>query len=106
MAQATGIKARVPFTRPNAKKCICWQCPVQGDSACIKANADKMGEVMSTKFFEPDIVPGLYCSSGVAACRDIDTSRQCICGGCAVYNQFSLGNGSPADHYCRNGAAK
>ncbi len=104
MAQA-GIKAKVPFTRPNAKKCICWQCPVQADSACIKANSEKMGEVMKTKFFTPDVVPGLYCSSGAASCGDIKTDRACICGGCDVYGEYKLAAGKPTDHYCKNGAA-
>ncbi len=105
MAQTAGVGAKVPFTRPNAKKCICWQCPVQEHSACIKANAEKMGEVMSTKFFEPEIVPGLYCSSGVASCKDIKTDRSCICGGCPVYGNYDLGMGQPIDHYCANGRA-
>ncbi len=100
------VAAKVPFTRRNAKNCICWKCPVQTESACIKANADKMGEVMSTKFFEPEIVPGLYCSSGAASCKDIDASRSCICGGCMVYGDYKLGAGRPAEHFCKNGAAK
>ncbi len=103
MQQTIGVK--VPFTRPNAKKCICWECPVQTDSACIKATAEKMGEVMATKFFEPDIVPGLYCSSGIASCTDIKTDRDCICGGCPVFRLYKLAGGQPIDHYCRNGAA-
>jgi hypothetical protein len=41
MRQTTTVK--VPFTRPNAKKCICWECPVQADSQCIKENSEKMG---------------------------------------------------------------
>ncbi len=106
MAHATKAKAKVPFTRPNAKKCICWQCPVQTESACIKANAEKMGEVMSSKFFEPEIVPGLYCSSGTASCGDIKTDRSCICGGCEVYGDYRLGAGRPAEHFCGKGAAK
>jgi len=103
MTQATEIK--VKFTRQNAKKCVCWQCPVQTDSACIKANGDKMGDVMTTPFFTPDIVPGLYCSSGVAACKDIATDRSCICGACPIYQDFRLGGGQPLDHYCKNGRA-
>ncbi len=106
MAQTTGIEIKVPFTRSNAKNCICWKCPVQADSVCIKTNADKMGEVMSTKFFTPDIVPGLYCSSGIASCKDIDTSRSCICGDCKVYDSYNLAAGHPTDHYCGNGMAK
>ncbi len=104
MRQTAGVK--VPFTRQNAKKCICPECPVQADSQCIKDNSEKMGDVMTTKSFEPQIVPGLYCSSGVASCKDIDASRSCICGGCEVYNDYRLGSGKPEDHFCRNGNAK
>lgn len=104
MNQSTGNK--IPFTRENAKKCICWQCPVQKDSQCIKSNEEKMGEVMTTRFFEPQIVPGLYCSSGTASCKDIDTNRQCICGGCEVYNSFRLSNNEIKGQYCKNGSAR
>ncbi len=100
------VRTKVPFTRANAKKCVCWQCPVQAKSECIKKNADKMGEVMSTKFFEPEIVPGLYCSSGIAACKDIDTKQACICGGCPVYGEYDLSANQPPDHYCKNGFAR
>ena len=51
MAQAAKTKAEAPFTRSNAKKCICWECHVQAESACIKANSDEMGDVMTTKAF-------------------------------------------------------
>lgn len=97
---------KVPFTRENAKKCLCWKCPVQKDSQCIKNNEEKMGDVMTTRFFEPHIVPGLYCSSGTASCRDIDTNRPCICGGCEVYNSFRLSKNEPNGYYCKNGASK
>lgn len=65
-----------------------------------------MGEVMTTRFFEPQIVPGLYCSSGTASCKDIDTNRQCICGGCEVYNSFRLSNNEIKGQYCKNGSAR
>ncbi len=103
MKQTTGI---IPFTRSNAKKCLCWQCPVQIDSACIKANVKKMGDVMSTKFFKPQVVPGLYCSSGIASCKDIDTNRSCICGACEIYHSYRLGSGLPLDHFCKDGRAR
>ncbi len=106
MVKAAKQEANVPFTRPNAKQCICWKCPVQAESACIKANAEKMGEVMSTKFFEPRIVPGLYCSSGVASCKDIKTERPCLCGACPVYAKYELAARQPRDHYCGSGAAR
>ncbi len=99
-------RIKVPFTRENAKKCICWECPVQADSQCIKQNSEKMGEVMATKFFQPEIVPGLYCSSGAASCKDIDPNRGCICGACDIYNGNRMGSKQPLDHFCKNGKAK
>ena len=101
-----GLEPKVPFTRLNAKNCICWLCPVQRDSACMGTNARKMGEVLTTKFFEPEVMPGLYCSTGFAACQDIDVSRSCICQGCEVKATFQLGMGQPPDHYCERGAAR
>ncbi len=103
MQQAGDIK--VPFTRENAVKCLCPECPVQADSQCVRQNLEKMGEVKTTSFFQPEIVPGLYCSSGVAGCRDIDPDRGCICGACDIYNGFRLGDEQPLDHFCKNGRA-
>ncbi|NLE02424.1 MAG: DUF2769 domain-containing protein [Fibrobacter sp.] len=100
-----GIK--VPFTREEAKKCICGECPVQAESQCIKKNAEKLGDVLTTKFFQPDVVPGLYCSSGVASCKDIDASKSCICGACQVYQDHRLASGEvTTHHFCNNGIAK
>jgi hypothetical protein len=103
MRQTVNIK--VLFTRQNAKMCICWECPVQAKSQCIKENEEKMGDVLTTRFFEPKVVPGLYCASGTASCRDIDTSQGCICGGCEVYNNNRLDKAIPAEHFCKNGNA-
>ncbi|MDD5205775.1 MAG: DUF2769 domain-containing protein [Desulfobacterales bacterium] len=97
---------KIPFTMENAKKCICWKCPVHTKSKCIEENATKMGEVMTTEFFDPKIVPGLYCSSGKATCADIQTELPCICGACPIFTEFRLAEGVPADHYCKNGHAK
>ncbi len=100
------LEIRVPFTRENANKCMCPECPVQADSCCVKQNSQKMGDVMTTEFFQPQIIPALYCSSGFASCKDIDPERSCICGACDVYNNYRLGNEQPLDHFCKNGNAK
>ncbi|HTY81364.1 MAG TPA: hypothetical protein VMB24_01115 [Dehalococcoidales bacterium] len=105
MAHAIKTGVKVPFTRLNARKCVCWKCPVQEPSACIKENSTMMGDVMTTKLFDPEIVPGLYCSSGTASCSDIDTERACICDRCLVFREFELGKGQPGGHYCKNGYA-
>ncbi len=100
------IEVKVPFTRPNAKNCICWRCPVQSDSQCIADKGEKLGDVLTTQFFTADMVPGLYCSSGVATCQDIDASRSCICPECQVWKSYDLVRSTPTDHYCKNGNAR
>ncbi len=98
--------ARVPFNRADAPKCICLDCPVQLDSACVKDQAQKMGAVATTRNFVPDQIPLLYCASGIAACPDILGDRSCICGACEVYAGYHLGNQPPLDHFCVQGPAK
>ncbi len=100
------VKIIVPFTRQNAKKCRCCECPVQGDSLCVKQNSDRLGDVLVTKYFTSEIMPGLYCSSGIATCDDIDTNRDCICGTCTVFKNYGLKINKPYGYYCRDGAAK
>ncbi len=100
------FEPKVPFTRPNAKSCICWLCPVQRDSACTRENASAMGDAMTARVFTAEVMPGLYCSSGLAVCQDIDVTKSCICRGCDVHKQFQLSDGQPTDHYCERGAAR
>jgi hypothetical protein len=104
MQQTIGVK--VPFTMANAGKCICGRCPVQANSQCVKEKLGKISEVMTPEKFVPEAVPGLYCSSGMASCQDLDTSQNCICPGCPVFSEYSLDRGQPTDHYCKNGQAK
>ena len=51
-------------------------------------------------------MPGPYCANGVAACKDLDFSKMCQCGGCPVYFEHSLIKGQPNMFYCRDGKAK
>lgn len=43
MKQTKDVK--VPFTRANAKKCICWQCTVQLTVAVLKRMQKKWGKL-------------------------------------------------------------
>lgn len=104
--EAENIKVKVPFTRANAFKCLCRQCPVQSGSACVKSNVEKIGDIVSSRVFNLQVMPGLYCSSGVAPCKDIDTHLSCFCSGCPVYEGYNLGKGQPPNHFCENGLAK
>lgn len=96
--------ASVEFTKDNVMKCICGKCPVQAESACI---ADKSGKLMAgmesgmDEMPAPADVPGLYCSTGVASCDDLDFSQDCICPGCPVHVE----NGLTQWKYCERGSA-
>jgi len=93
---------KVPFTVENIKKCICTECPVQNTSQCVKEKMEKAKEMIP----EPEDIPGLYCATGVAACKDIDTNQMCICGECPLWEEYNLASGKPLGYYCRDGKAK
>jgi hypothetical protein len=101
---------KVPYTQENATMCICTRCPVQAESACARDKVRQMEEMMAKGMPEgmmppPVDIPGLYCASGVAACRDLDFSKMCICGGCPVWDKCKLADGEPAGFFCRAGKA-
>jgi hypothetical protein len=54
---------------------------------------------------KPEELPGPFCSIGVAACKDLDNSKACICNQCQVYKDFSLAAGKPVEHFCFNDKA-
>ena len=110
----TQIKS-VQFTMDNVMKCQCGSCPVQGESQCaidkmrsMKSmmpadpsgglEAQPMGQMMAPR---PEMVPGMYCSTGTASCGDLDFMQKCICPTCAVWQENDLGSMK----YCRNGSA-
>jgi hypothetical protein len=91
---------KVSFTTETIKECICPQCPVQGKSQCVKDKMSRRTEGEAGDF------PGVYCSTGIAGCRDLDIRQICICGGCQVFEKFNLAGGKPMFYYCRDGMAK
>ena len=48
-------------------------------------------------------MPGPYCANGVAACKDLEFSKVCICGSCQVFKDFNLAKGETILYYCRDG---
>ena len=96
---------KVSFTTETIRKCICPQCPVQGKSQCVK---DKMGNLPKTAGKPPaqEDIPGVYCSTGIAVCKDLDTGQLCICGGCQVFEKYNLADEKPMFYYCRDGMVK
>jgi len=101
---------KVEFNQENAILCICTKCPVQAESTCAVAKVKEMEAMMQKGIPEgmmppPTDIPGLYCASGVAACKDLDFSKMCICGGCPVWDKCKLGEGKPAGYFCKDGKA-
>ncbi|TFH23925.1 DUF2769 domain-containing protein, partial [Candidatus Bathyarchaeota archaeon] len=77
-------------------KCMCGMCPVQAESECSKPklkmmmdmrnNMSKMTEGQMGKMDpKPEMLPGPYCSIGLALCKDLDSNKACICRTCQVY---------------------
>jgi hypothetical protein len=93
---------KVPFTVENIKKCICTECPVQNTSQCVNEQMEKAKEGVP----KPEDIPGLYCATGAAACKDIDTNQMCICGECPLWEEYNLASGKPQGYYCQDGKAK
>jgi hypothetical protein len=62
----------------NRNACICSNCPLF--SECNSAN----GEIF-------------FCGAQKSRCA-IDASKMCICGGCAVYDEYDLSGG----YFCIN----
>ncbi len=99
---------KVPFTVENITKCKCPGCPVQAGSQCVSEKLGKLNDVMKAAKGKTPMaadVPGVYCSTGAASCRDLDPSKACICGSCAVWQQYNLASGKPAGYFCKNGMA-
>ncbi|MPM36418.1 hypothetical protein SDC9_83014 [bioreactor metagenome] len=99
----------VPYSRENINRCRCPQCPVQADSKCVKDKLDNLKKEMdilpADEVPEPDDVPGAYCSTGRAVCKDLNPGRQCICNTCDVWKEYLLENGKPSQYFCQNGPA-
>lgn len=100
---------KVPLTMDIIKKCICPQCLVQTESKCIKEKMAKTKKMMSQEdagMPQASDIPGMYCSTGVAACTDLDYEQMCICGSCPLWDIYSLPELEPKGYYCRDGEAK
>ncbi len=94
--------SKVPFASGSVKECICNMCPVQIRSACSREKEKSSKKLPMPK---PQDVSRLYCSSGKAACKDLELNQMCICGSCPVWHRFKLAAAKPTLHFCRDGAA-
>jgi hypothetical protein len=121
-------EGNVPLNSDVMMKCLCGMCPVQTESACAKPKIEKMMEMrasmsqpksgtssgmsmsmapepMGAMEPKPEDMPGPYCSLGVAACKDLNSNKACICRTCQVYSEYNLNQARPVEHYCFNSKA-
>ena len=97
-------------------------CPVQFRSVCAepkRMTRSKFVEVATPEMIQgknsdqisrilPDInnLPGSYCATGRAFCKDLDFSKMCFCKSCQLFKDFSLNGCKPNGYFCREGRAK
>ncbi|MFW6150659.1 MAG: DUF2769 domain-containing protein [Chloroflexota bacterium] len=93
----------IPFSKANAQKCLCGNCPVQTKSKCSQELASKMWGLAEDAVLPASQIPGLYCSSGKATCTDLDPNQKCICPSCPIYEECSLSVATPAAYFCVKG---
>lgn len=60
----------------------------------------------SGMYFERDRVPGMYCSTGEALCKDLNPKKKCICPNCEVWKEYKLKEGDPNLYFCQNGKSR
>ena len=103
------IQVKVPYIASNLERCMCSHCPVQVESVCaqqkignLKYELRKLGE---GKASSPQKVPGIYCSTGEAVCKDLNSNNECICKTCSVWKEYDLKNANISEYYCSSGKA-
>jgi hypothetical protein len=102
---------KIEFSMENIKKCLCTKCAVQIESQCVKDKQKIMllitqQDLDSPMRMDSERVPGVYCSTGEAICKDIDTKKVCKCNECSIWNENNLKLSQPGRYYCRYGEAK
>jgi hypothetical protein len=98
---------KIDFSMENIKKCLCSKCPVQIESQCVKDKQKIMllitqQDLDSPMRMDETRVPGVYCSTGKAICKDIDTKKDCKCDECSIWNKYKLENSIKARYFCRD----
>jgi len=99
--------SKIPFTSAYVAQCMCPTCPVERNSKCAKDLLKNMGTTVCKDKtpLKREEIPGLYCSTGTASCRDLDPKQACICDTCPVYSSFHLANKMPGGYFCREGSS-
>lgn len=101
----------IDFSMENIKKCLCMKCPVQIGSQCVKDKQKIMllitqQDLDSPMRMDEERVPGLYCSTGKALCKDIKTHEICLCKECPLWLENKLDEKEYTNYYCVNGKVK
>ena len=97
---------KVTFNSGNVGKCLCPKCPVQAKSQCVSGKLGTITQALSKSPLLREDIPGVYCSTGTATCKDLDPTQSCICGNCSIFKEANLTKGTPVGYYCRDGYAK
>ena len=105
----TNKKKKVPYTVSNIRRCRCPQCFVQADSECVKEmysglknELESLGRIEVPEHLK---VPGIYCSTGIATCKDLNYNKQCICYTCPVWDCYELEHSKKIMYFCTKGEA-
>ena len=97
---------KVLFNATNVGKCMCPKCPVQAKSQCVSGKLVTIGQALTKSPLNREEIPGQYCSTGTATCKDLDPKQSCICPTCSVFSQYGLAANTPVGYYCRDGFAR
>lgn len=100
----TNWKPKVSMTIVNIKKCACSKCPVQANSKCVKSELGKLKEAMTKNPLRKEDIPNVYCSTGTATCKDLDSHQMCMCSSCLIWSEYKLTSRKPKGYFCRDGA--
>jgi hypothetical protein len=93
---------KVKLDNKNIRHCRCPQCPVQMKSACSAKKSEEMKNNPNPETLSLEKIPGVYCSSGIASCDDLDDKQTCMCPTCLVWDENNL----QSTYYCMRGNAE
>jgi hypothetical protein len=97
---------KVPFNSENAARCWCPDCPVQQQSKCVHNMKLTLVAALEESPLKREKIPGIYCATGEATCKELDYAKNCLCPTCGVFDRYGLAKGKPVGHYCRDGMSK
>ena len=76
MRQTFGI--RIPVSQENAKKHVCWNCPVPVRGKCAVECAHKSADLSANAAFDPEKVSQTLYRRATGDSDDTDGDRSCL----------------------------